>query len=221
MANLRAVVIMDYQNVHLTGYQVFPSPPLRLHDCLIHPLHYANRLLQARNANQKPGFAPATLAKVLVYRGLPSGNHDPDAYAWNLAHKAEWERDPRVRVVHRPLKYSYQRTASGQKASDAQGRLLVTGKAEKGIDVLCALALVREAMSANTDLAVLASQDTDLEPALEEAAKLGHAKVETASWFQPTAPHASKEIRSTSGYRVWNTRLNQNDFVAARDLTKY
>jgi hypothetical protein len=35
---LRAAVIIDYQNVHLTGAGLF-EPYKPKHECLIHPLH--------------------------------------------------------------------------------------------------------------------------------------------------------------------------------------
>ena len=68
-------------------------------------LHYANQLIEARNKSQRKGRPAARLERVLVYRGLPSAEHDPKPYARNLAQKTEWERDPRVKVTLRPLKY--------------------------------------------------------------------------------------------------------------------
>lgn len=219
MSVLRAAVVIDYQNLHLTGRGLFESS-LAPHESLVHPLHYANQLILARNVKQREGQRHASLSKVLVYRGLPSAVHDPAPYARNLAQKTEWERDPRVRVTLRPLKYDYQRTADGRKATDASGKELVTGKSEKGVDVLCALALVREARDPAVDVVILASQDTDLEPALDEACALGSAKIETASWYAP-GQWTSKEIRPTSPQRIWNTRLNANSFSAARDQKIY
>ncbi|HEY4420939.1 MAG TPA: hypothetical protein VGN22_15560 [Pseudonocardia sp.] len=61
-------------------------------------------------------------------------------------------------------------------------------KSEKGIDVLCALAMVREARSPDVDLGILASHDSDLEPALDEAIALQYAKVETFSRSDPAQP---------------------------------
>lgn len=193
MAN--AVVVMDYQNIHLMGNGLFAAgqPP---HLSLIHPLHYATRLLHVRNGNQRSGVGAvqAELVQVLVYRGLPSSLHDPSHYRRSLAQQTEWESDARVKVTLRPLKYEYQRTATGQKATDASGTPIVTGKVEKGVDVLCALAVVREARDSNIDIVILASQDSDLEPALDEALAMNCVKVETASWFDPVN-HSSREIR--------------------------
>jgi uncharacterized LabA/DUF88 family protein len=217
---LRAAVIMDYQNVHLTGAGLF-EPNTPKHECLIHPLHYANHLIQARNKNQRQGLPTARLERVLVHRGLPSAEHDPKPYARNLAQKTEWERDPRVKVTLRPLKYRYERTEDGRKATDATGRPIIVERLEKGVDVLCALALIREARDPNIDLVILASQDTDLEPALDEALALGTAKVETASWYDNVDWRASKEIRPRRPARIWNTRLNAQAFMSAQDRKDY
>ena len=53
---LWASVIMDYQNVHLTGHEMFGEPKhLEKHETLIDPLLYAQQLLRVRNAKQRPG----------------------------------------------------------------------------------------------------------------------------------------------------------------------
>ena len=219
MPALRVVIVIDYQNVHLVGAGLF-EPNLASHECLVHPLYFAEQLIRVRNLRQGEGHATAELASVLVYRGLPSALHDPKPYARNLAQKNEWERDPKVVVTLRPLKYRYQRTSDGRKATDANGVAIITGKEEKGVDVLCALAMVREARDPGVDLVVLASQDSDLEPALDEAILLGAAKIETASWFDSQNPRASHEIRPSSR-RIWNTRLGAEVFRAAQDRREY
>jgi hypothetical protein len=62
---------------------------------------------------------------------------------------------------------------------------------EKGIDVMLALDLVRMAQERTFDIVVLASHDTDLEPALEIARGSG-VKAETAGWdsAKRLPPHA-------------------------------
>jgi hypothetical protein len=62
---LRAAVIIDYQNVHLTGAALF-EPYKPKHECLIHPLHYASHLIRARNKSQRQGRPTARLERVLV-----------------------------------------------------------------------------------------------------------------------------------------------------------
>lgn len=219
---LHATVVIDYQNVHLVGHNLFPSTKHRpRHDSLVDPLLFAQTWARVRNEAQRPGMPACDVAKVLVYRGLPSPEHDADAYARNQAQKAHWERDSRVTVIHRPLKYEYQRDADGHSATDATGIRIVTGKREKGIDVLCALALVREAQRPETDLVMLASTDTDLEPALDEAIEYGTAKIETCSWYDPAQRHRSKELRPSPPRRIWNTRLHEPDYNRSWDPTNY
>lgn len=215
---LRAAVVLDYQNVHLTGAGLF-APGQPAHESLVHPLHFANQLLLTRNGRQRPGYPGAELAAVHVFRGLPSADHDPKSYGRNLAQQREWERDARVQVTLRPLKYDYQRTASGQVATTADGKPIVVGRREKGIDVLCALALVRYAHDPNIDLVILASQDTDLEPAIDEVLDLTNTAAETSSWYLPKV-YSSREIRPAR-HRIWNTRLGPTEFERSRDRKDY
>lgn len=218
---LRASVIIDYQNVHLTGHGLFDATRFGpRHEALVDPLSFCNQLIQTRNQRQQPGMDHAVLSRVTVYRGLPSSEHDEKAYARNLAQKAHWERDSRVAVHLRALKYEYERDASGAKVLGDDGKYIVRGKSEKGVDVLCALALVREAMDRDIDLVILASQDSDLEPALDEALALGSAKIETCSWWNPVRRHRSPEIRPRSR-RIWNTRLGESEFRRCWDLNDY
>lgn len=98
----RAVVVIDYQNVHLTGHGQFASTRLLpKHEALVDPLLFVSALIRTRNAAQRPGMAQAVLRKVRVYGGLPAPEHDPDAYRRNLAQQAQWERDRRVQVTLR------------------------------------------------------------------------------------------------------------------------
>lgn len=70
--DLRASIIIDYQNVHLTGHGLFASTRyLPLHECVIDPLLFAQKLLLTRNSRQGLGMAHAVLRRVLVYRGEP------------------------------------------------------------------------------------------------------------------------------------------------------
>ncbi len=220
MNDLRAVVVMDYQNVHLTAHGLFDVSRHRpRHESLVDPLNFANQLMIRRNGLQRPGMAHAVLTKVLVFRGQPSPEHDADAYARNQAQKAHWQRDDRVCVTLRPLKYKYQYD-DGNVLLDDDGRRVWVGKSEKGVDVLCALALVIESLNPDVDLVVLASADSDLAPALDQALALRTAKIETTSWFDPARPKKSSQLRP-SERAVWNTRLGEEEFKRCQDLTAY
>ena len=209
---------MDYQNVHITAADGF-NPGRPRHESLIHPYRYANALIAERNSRQRDGQPLAELARVRVFRGLPSPEHDPEGYARNMAQQDQWGRNFKIRVTQRPLKYDYQWGSDGNKVRDIHGNPIVRGKREKGIDVLCAVAVLEEAAHHDCDLVILASQDTDLIPALEAAQAKGAAKIETASWFVPRNHSASKELQLER--RLWNTRLNREVFEASVDPNIY
>ena len=221
--DLRAVIVVDYQNVHLTGHNLFSaSEHLPRHETLIDPLLFANQLLRERNARQRPDQPHAVLQRVFVYRGQPSPEHDSNGYSRNQAQKAQWERDKRVIVTLRPLKYEYQRAFDGRPATDVSGRKIVIGSPrEKGVDVLCALAAVREAQDPATDLVILASSDSDLAPAIDEVRRLGTAKIETFCWWDADAKRGYQLHPTDQSRPVWNTRLPEAAFIASRDLTSY
>lgn len=66
---LQAVVVIDYQNVHLTGHELFSKGQgLAKHEDLVHPLHFANQLLLSRNQRQ---HAHRPHAAFEVGAGLP------------------------------------------------------------------------------------------------------------------------------------------------------
>lgn len=189
-----AVVIIDYQNVHLTAHNRFCPDSLPRHESLIHPLHFALQLLQARRLSQQAaGYASSvptpSLSQVVVFRGLPGNKQQPDAYRRNLAQQSNWTRDPRVEVHYRPLTY----TTNYDGSWTAQ---------EKGVDVQVAIEVVKAIDSARFELVVLAAHDTDLIPALEygfERERDGDLPaVETAGWT------GCKRLR-VPGHPAWHT----------------
>ena len=216
---LRTCVVVDYQNMHLTAHGLYDcSRHGPKHDCLLDPATFAANLLSVRNSGQRPGHRDAELTTVLVYRGLPSNRHDPASYGRSLAQKAQWERDTRVKVHLRPLKYRFRYDSQGEVVRDSDGNEIIDGVEEKGIDVLCALAVVRSANSGDYDLVILASHDSDLEPALDEVLERGRVKIETCQWWGGIRP--TKQLRS-SVRNVWNTRLGESEFRRCWDLTNY
>lgn len=108
----KAVVIVDYQNIHLTGHGLWCANGEPPHLCLVHPLYFANQLLQQRNLLRRltaerdgKDFEPAELECVIAFRGQPSNRHDPVNYRRTQAQRSEWTRDPRSEVRYRTLKY--------------------------------------------------------------------------------------------------------------------
>lgn len=223
MPDLRTAVVVDYQNVHLVGHGLYDSTRLLpRHETLIDPLLFASHLLRERNAAQRSGMAQAILSRVEVFSGQPSPEHDSLGYSRRQAQKAQWERDSRVSVSLRPLKYEYERGADGRPIQDVDGKRIVVGPPrEKGVDVLCALAAVRAAQDPGIDLIILASSDTDLAPVLDEVRRLGTAKVETFCWWDESLRRGFQMHPSDRSRPVWNTRLPQRIFRACIDQTDY
>jgi hypothetical protein len=200
-ATPRVAVLMDYQNVHLTARDVFAPPGTTASATLVHPLHFGEQLLLERAAAQSAsGQQAAVLDRVCVYRGSPSNRHEPRLYAKSLAQRAEWTRDPRVHVMYRTLRYPPNWPTEPAR--------------EKGIDVKLAIDLVRLADCSEVDVVILASHDTDLEPALEMATGFGKVKVETTGWA------GAKRLRMP-GRSIWHTFLDGNAYVRSRDRKPY
>jgi hypothetical protein len=97
---------------------------------------------------------------------------------------------------------------------------------EKGIDVLVALACVREARRPEVDLVVLASRDTDLVPVLDELSDLwtansvNGARIETVSWFE-RGLRSFGSLQPTPPRRIWNTNLGRACYEASLDRNDY
>jgi NYN domain len=196
----RLGLVIDFQNIHLTGGEIFAPYGTPPQDTLIHPLLFAEQVVAARSAAQGDRWqARAVLAGVHVFRGAPSNHHNPRGYSAVQAQKAEWSRDPRVDVTYRTLRYASKPGVPPR---------------EKGIDVLVAITFVRLAERRTYDVVVLATHDTDQEPALEMAAQAGGAKVETAGW------EGCKRLRIPL-QGLWHTTLDAARFVAARDRKPY
>lgn len=231
------LVVIDYQNIHLTAHDKFAPPGVAKHESLVHPLHFASQVVNARNRvlsiqamrgllMRRP---QARLDSVMVFRGLPSNERNPNAYRRSLAQRSEWTRDRRVTVTYRTLRYH------------RDGHLWVAQ--EKGIDVLVALELVRAADRRTHDIIILASHDTDLEPALSAAIEgpVAEAEVSLAPMTSsaldeqvtPSAvpaqprPHIETagwqgcKVLQVPGRRVWHTALDGRAFVSARDRKDY
>lgn len=222
---LRATVILDYQNVHMTAHDIFaPADPL--HRAVIDPMLFARQAIAERNERQREGHREAACRRVLVFRGLPHTDYDPEQNAICLAQAQAWEASGAI-VDLRDLKYDFQRGADGKPIRDIHGRKTPLGRGrEKGIDVLCALACVREAGRTDTDIVVLATRDTDLVPALDEVHDLSvndparYAKIETVSWYERDA-RMFGQLSPSGGRRIWNTNLGAARFRASLDHRDY
>lgn len=223
---MRAAVVIDYQNVHLTARDYFAKDQPD-HEALIHPMLFSEVAIKQRNARQKEGYPPARLERVLVYRGHPHADYDPAQHARSAAQADQWRRDG-AHVHLRDLKYEFYRQADGSPATDIHGRKIPLDHVrpkEKGVDVLCALACVRLALDPAIDVVILASRDSDLVAALDEVYDLHGAdhqvaKIETIAWKDAGNPRAGS-LQPTRPRKIWNTFLDRTAFEASRDPRDY
>jgi hypothetical protein len=205
---MSAVVIIDYQNIHLSAHEQFCRAGEPKHHSLIHPLYFANEVMHARRVGGlgDSSMEATSLAQVVVFRGLPSNLRQPELYRRCLAQKSEWTKDSRVEVNYRSLRYRRER----------DGRWVAR---EKGIDILVALEVVKATECGSYDTVVLATHDLDLEPALEyvldsNAARTGKVRIETAGWSN------CKRLQ-VPGHPMVHTALKAGHFGRVRDGKGY
>lgn len=191
-----AHLFIDYQNLHLSAHECF-EPGMPVHHSLIDPGLFANEVERVRNGLV---HVPVTIEKIHVFRGQPSSAREVQAAARNKAQKAAWEKDRRVTVNSRSLRYPPD--------------WLDTPSREKGVDVMLAVTLVRASIERWADVIILASRDTDLLPCVEVAKDLDGSIVEVAGWESLSRlrlPHA----------RLWHTGLGMAEYDACRDRRVY
>lgn len=195
-------VVIDYQNIHLTARDLFVGPRTPAQKSQVHPLKFAERIVTLRSARRKQREKrPIQLRRVLVFRGQPRFDREPRLYDITDAQRTEWTRDSRVNLTYRSLK-----SPPLWPAEPAR---------EKGIDVEVALNLLTTAEDVRSPIVILATHDTDLEPALAIAnrRKGSGVRVETAGW--------AGGRRLGRHLKLWHTTLNADEFELARDRRNY
>jgi hypothetical protein len=90
VADLRTAIVLDYQNMHLSGFELYRSLDRERpkHKTLLEPSRFANALVAARNKGQRPGLPKAVLSRVEVFRGLPTNLGDPRR-SYRVLHQQE------------------------------------------------------------------------------------------------------------------------------------
>lgn len=193
---MRACLLIDYQNIHLTGHGAFCPNGVPRHESLIHPAAYAEQVQATRNQRR----SAVQIEKIIAFRGMPAQKQEQKAYARSQAQRSEWTRSPRVEVVLRPLRYPHNWPS--------------TAAQEKGVDVMLAVELIEQARNGNWDVVIMASHDTDLEPAVEFAERVSSAVIETTGW------KGRKRLRGGRSDR-WHTFLDDAAFVRSQDRKDY
>jgi hypothetical protein len=88
---------------------------------------------------------------------------------------------------------------------------------EKGVDVAIATDIVSLSLRRVCDVIVVASADTDLRPAIEEARLRSDVKIEVAAWW---GEHSRQRL-SVPGSNIWCHWLRRADYERVRDNTGY
>ena len=171
-------------------------------------------------------FRPFQLAKVLTqqdsreltqarfYQGMPDPRRDKRGNAITNRRIAAWQRDSPdlLKITTRTLRYP-----------PTEGR-------EKGIDVQLAIDLVSMAYDDEYDLAVLASADTDLIPAVQFVVERYPLKlVECVAWeplpecaddaAAPLDVRTKGVLRRMIPQSDWDTCSDKRDFTRMQDVS--
>lgn len=165
----RVAVFIDWQNVYKGAREAFGM--------LGHPSEHGNfspyqlaRVLAAGNDRRTDG----ELVLVEIHRGLPSSARDSVGFGANRRQSAAWMKESPEIVIPRMRPLRYPANPSDEPE-------------EKGIDVQLALSAVEHALTAQCEVVVIFSHDTDLIPAVETICRItGKSHVETAAWTSPT-----------------------------------
>ena len=166
----RVLVLIDYENVRRSANDGFLGQR-ESHRGVVDPVGLAEEICGRRKR-------PSTLARVHVYRGRPSAEHQPKPRSYFDRYAALWRRDERCVLKARDLKY---RRVAHDRFDDGQG---FTAQ-EKGIDVWLAVDLIAEGIANAHDAIVVMSSDTDLVPAIEYVRDHTGTHVELACWNAP------------------------------------
>ena len=200
----RVAVFIDYQNLYHGARRTFgrlPSDSPRLGH--IDPGTLA-RLLVGLGHIVDPGRVLRTTS---VYRGEPGHKSHLKLRSAFARQTRRWRADSSLTVKTIPLRYRRVNQPGGP----------MWRAEEKGIDVLLAVDVVRGAYMDEFDTAVVASADTDLVPALEEALRAGK-RVETASWSRSAESFTALRV---PGHRTWSHHLSREHFDLVQDTTDY
>ena len=205
MSDTRVVVFIDYQNVYHRargsfGHESNPDPNVGH----VYPLK-VGELLCSLGLPKDP---TRVLIGVRVYCGKPDHRSGANLLHFTDKQMASWERTTGVTVRSRPLAYREVETRGRKPKWQAQ---------EKGVDVMLAIDISVGARTNVYDVAIVFSADSDLKPALEDAANLGK-RVETATW---SGPFSNRGPLRVEGHKLWNHYLDQTHFDLVRDDTDY
>ena len=91
---------------------------------------------------------------------------------------------------------------------------------EKGIDVQIAIDMVTMAVNRELDVAILATTDTDLRPAIEAFHRLPFENPPVVEVAAYRSSHFSKKLQ-VPGRHVWTHFIDEPEYRTVRDRTDY
>lgn len=198
----RVVVFIDDANVYNDARRCFHDQAAPSTAGRVWPMRFARELVH----REPLGTADdRDLKEVRVYTGMPNSTKQSQNYAAARRHIAAW-RNAGATVIARPLRYPNDWPNGSPE--------------QKGVDVQIAIDMVLMAIQDELDVAILASTDTDLKPALEAffILSFGRAKrVEVAAWRKGGF---AKRL-SVSGEHVWCHYLDEATYQSLRDYRDY
>lgn len=200
-------VFLDWQNVYMRARESFHAPGDPYQCGQVDPLDLALDLT-SRGAEG----TTRQLSQVRIYRGVPDQKYDAKGYAAARRQIASWERDSRVKVFPRTLRYP-----------DGWIPGAAIKPREKGVDVALALDVVTCGLDAHYDTGIVMSADQDLVPALEymERRRIsrGKPRTEVASW---TGENGRRPNRiSIGGGKPYCHWLDQQVYWGLMDTRDY
>lgn len=205
----RVVVFLDYQNVYRGARDAY-------HDHWSDP-HWRGQVDPVQLAEHLAQDSPydRELSQVRIYRGQPVGSRDPRGYAASRRQHAHWERNDKVKLVTRPLRYPYgwpDRSQPGERPG------------EKGIDVALTMDFAVMAVRGEYEVGIMFSTDTDLKPALEFVSDLTRQstthmpRAEVAAWSADNQHNRRLAIPGRSLYCHW---VGEATYKSVQDSTDY
>lgn len=171
----------------------------------VKPWALGELLIQKRTEAGRP---PSLLERVKVYKGIPSTGRDTKAYAAYRRQRTAWERENGVEVFGRSLSYPEEWPASGKPT-------------EKGIDVALAIDLLYHGIRRNYQVAIVASTDTDLVPALVAVCEQRRAWGRHIVDVEVVCFEGSNKRLRVDGEHVRGHTLSRAEFESVEDLTNY
>lgn len=192
------IVFVDYQNMYRGAREAFGWEDEKGFVGNFRPLRLGRGLAAGEGRR---------LAQVRVYTGVPVLERDQIGYSIMQRRLGAWKADSPELVEIRDRSLSYPPSA---------GR-------EKGVDVQLAVDFVRLAIDDEYRIAVLASADTDLLPAIEFVVeRYPEKQVETVGW--QAVPEATSDVAAPLDVSVGTVRrrlLTIDDFRKFEDTTNY